>query len=52
LKEAHGLKVFEKRMLRKIFRPKKEAFMGEWRRLHSEELHGLYCSPNIIQVIK
>jgi hypothetical protein len=32
--------------------PKKREFMGEWRRLHNEELHGLYCSPSIIQVIK
>jgi len=52
LKEAHGLKVFQKRMLRKIFGSKKEAFMEEWRRLHNEKLHGLYSSPNIIQVIK
>jgi hypothetical protein len=51
-REAHGLKVFEKRMLRKIFGPKKEEFMEEWRKLHNEELHGLYSSPNIIQVIK
>jgi hypothetical protein len=52
LREAHGLKIFEKRMLRKIRGAKKEEFMEEWRRLHNEELHGLYSSPNINQVIK
>ena len=39
-------------MLRKIFGSKKEEFMGEWKRVHNEELHGLYSSRNIIQVIK
>jgi hypothetical protein len=42
--------VFKKRVLRKIFGPKREEVTGEWRRLHNEELHDVYFSPNIIQV--
>jgi hypothetical protein len=44
--------VFENRVLRKIFGPKREQFTGEWRRLHKEELCGLFASANIIRVIK
>jgi len=44
--------VFENRMLRKIFGPKREEGAGEWRRLHNEELHNLYISQSIIRVIK
>jgi hypothetical protein len=44
--------VFENRVLRKIFGPKRDEATGEWRRLHNEELDGLYSSPNIIRVIK
>jgi hypothetical protein len=44
--------VFENRVLRKIFRPKKDEQTGEWRRLHNEELNDLYSSPDIIRVIK
>jgi hypothetical protein len=40
------------RVLRRIFRPKREEVAGGWRRLHNEELHNLYSSPNIIKVIK
>jgi hypothetical protein len=40
------------RVLRRIFGPKREEVAGDWRRLHNEELHNLYASPNIIRVIK
>ena len=45
------LRVFENRILRQIFGPKKDE-NGDWRRFHNEELHSLYCSPNIVRVIK
>jgi hypothetical protein len=44
--------VFEKRMLRRIFGREREGVTGGWRRLHNEELHNLYTSPNTIGVIK
>jgi hypothetical protein len=44
--------VFENRMLRKIFGPKRDDVMGDWRKLHNDELHNLYSSPNIIRMIK
>jgi hypothetical protein len=44
--------VFENRVLRRIFGPKREEVTGEWRKLHNEELNDLYSSPNIVQVIK
>jgi hypothetical protein len=46
------LRVLENKVLRKIFGTKRDEVTGEWRRLHSEEFHNLYCSPNIIRVIK
>jgi hypothetical protein len=46
------MRVFENRVLRKIFEPKRDEVTGDWRRLHNEELRDLYSSPNIIQVIK
>ena len=46
------LRVFENRVLRRIFGPKRNEVTGEWRKLHNEELNDLYCSPNIIRVIK
>jgi hypothetical protein len=51
-KEEHILRVFENRVLRRIFGPKMEELAEGWRRLHNEELHNLYISPNIIRVIK
>jgi hypothetical protein len=45
------LKVFENRMLRRIFGPKREEVAGGWRRLHNEELHNSYVSPYIIRVL-
>jgi len=44
--------VFENRVLRRIFGPKRDEVTGEWRKLHNEELNDLYCSPNIVRVIK
>jgi hypothetical protein len=52
LKEEHGLRVFENRVLRRIFGPKRDEVTGEWRKLHSEELHNLYSSPDIIRQVK
>jgi hypothetical protein len=46
------LRVFENRVLRRIFGPKRDEATGEWERLHNEELNDLYSSPNIIRVIK
>jgi hypothetical protein len=50
LREAHRLRVFENRVLRRLFGPKREEVAGGWRRLHNEELHNLYASPNIISI--
>jgi len=44
--------LFENRVLRRIFGPKRDEVTGEWRKLHNEELNDLYCSPNIVRVIK
>jgi hypothetical protein len=52
LREVHRLRVFENRLLRRIFRPKRDEVTGEWRKLHNEELHNLYSSPDIIKQIK
>ena len=52
LREEHRLRAFENRMLRRIFGPKRDGVTGEWRKLHIEELNDLYCSPNIVRVIK
>jgi hypothetical protein len=43
--------VFENRVLRRIFGPKRDEVTGEWKKLHNEELHNLYSSPNIIRQI-
>ena len=52
MREEHRLKVFENRVLRRIFGPKRDEVAGEWRKLHNEELSDPYSSPNIVQVIK
>jgi hypothetical protein len=49
VREEHILRVFENRVLRKIFGLKRDEVTGEWRKLHNEELHNLYSSPNIIK---
>jgi hypothetical protein len=51
LREEHRLGVFENRVLRRIFGPKRDEVTGGWRKLHNEELHGLYSSPSIVRVI-
>jgi hypothetical protein len=51
-REEHKLRMFENRVLRRIFGPKMEEEAGGWRRLHHEELHNLYASQNVIRVIK
>jgi hypothetical protein len=50
--EERRLRVFENRVLRKIFVPKRNEVKGEWRKLHNEEVNDLYSSPNIVRVIK
>jgi len=52
LREERRLRVFENKVLRRIFGPRKDEVTGEWRRLHNEELNDLYCSPNNVRVIK
>jgi hypothetical protein len=52
LREEHGLRVFENRVLRRIFGPERDEVTGGWRKLHNEELHGLYSVPDIIMMIK
>jgi hypothetical protein len=46
------LRVFENKVLRRIFGPKRDEVTGEWRRLHNKELYAVHSSPNIIQLIK
>jgi hypothetical protein len=52
LREERKLRVFENRVLSRIFVPRRDEVTGDWRRLHNEELNDLYCSPNIVRVIK
>jgi hypothetical protein len=52
VREEHKLRVFENRVLRRIFGPKRDGVTGGWRKLHNEELHDLYCLPSIIRIIK
>jgi hypothetical protein len=50
--KLHRLRVFENGVLRRIFGPEKDEVTGEWRKLHNEELHNLYSSPDIIKQVK
>jgi hypothetical protein len=52
LREEHRLRVFENGVLRRIFGQRRDEVTGEWRKLHNEELHNLYSSPDIIRQVK
>jgi hypothetical protein len=52
LREERKPRVFENRVLRRIFGPKSDEVTGEWRKLHNKELHDLYYSPTIVRVVK
>jgi hypothetical protein len=52
LREEHKLRAFKNRVLRRIFRPKRDEVAEEWRKLHNEELRDLYSSQSIIRIIK
>jgi hypothetical protein len=52
LREKHRLRVFKNRVLRRIVGPKRDEVMGEWRKLHNEELRDLYSSPSMIRISK
>jgi len=52
LREERKLRVFENMVLRRVYGPRMDEVMGEWRRLHNEELNDLYSSTNIVRVIK
>jgi di/tripeptidase len=52
LSEKYRLRVFEYKVLRKLFQLMKDVVTGEWRELHNEQLKGQYCATNIVRVIK
>jgi hypothetical protein len=52
LREEHRLRVFENRVLRRMFGPKRDEVTGEWRKLHNKELHNLYSSPDVVRQVK
>jgi len=49
--EEYRLRMFENRALRRIFGPKREEVVGDWRRLHTEELHNLYALSDVVRVM-
>ena len=52
MREERRLRVFENRVLRRVFGPKRDDVTGEWKKLHNEELSDLYSLPNIVRVVK
>jgi hypothetical protein len=52
LREEHKLRVFENRVLRRVFGPKRDEVIGGWRKFHNKELHKLYCLPNTIRMMR
>jgi hypothetical protein len=50
--EERRLKVFENRVLRRVFGPRRDEVTGQWKKLHNEELNDLYSLPNIVRVVK
>jgi len=52
LRVERRLRVFEKRVLRRVFGPKRDEVTGEWRKLHNEELSDMFSLPNIVRVVK
>ena len=52
LREEPRLRVFENRVLKRVFEPKRDEVTGEWRKLHNEELSDLYTLPNIVRMVK
>ena len=52
MREERKLKLFENMVLKRIFGPRRDEVTGEWRRFHNEEINDLYCSPNIVRMIK
>jgi hypothetical protein len=52
VREEHRLRVFENKVLRRIFGPKRDEVTGEWRKLHNQALRDVYSSPSIIRIIK
>jgi hypothetical protein len=52
LRKEHRLRVFDNRVLKRIFGLKRDEVMGGWRKLHNEELHNLYSSPHIVRMMK
>jgi hypothetical protein len=52
LREEHGLRVFENRVRKRIFGPRRDEMIGGWRKLHNEELRNSYSSPSIIRITK